>query len=431
VISRTEMDSLPAQSWRALMHEIGLYHPRIHFQSEKWIKAAALYWTKMARIVPSGYVPHDSDTVRILRDELDFVVNLEPQKSGGRGTFWDGACHEFLDFVGHHTAELLQRYRFDEHEYSRTPNSSVEYAFGSEPWADKRGEPLVAEIADAKLAGVLRGSLIARGLAYPKPRDQLGRSSLLMHPDLARVYMSALAEDLARANHLRPTTDDHDVFAVGGGWTEDRMRNLLLTSRESRPRLGVEEYRSDRFGSPDMIGMIAIQAVVPQDIGKIPTKKIVEIKKSLTPQFLAFRGKVDVVANEISQNLEGIQDPAIIRAYLEQEVHDQLLIPAQELRNEMHQLNIDTTTAMLTFKYQMPAVAGLFAAGILAHQPLLAGGAAAAVSWLGLARGARRDATARQAESPVSYLMLLEDGLEARSTLQRATRQIRKITGLI
>lgn len=44
------------------MHEIGLYHPHIHFRSDSWIKVAALYWTKMARIVPPEYVPHDSET---------------------------------------------------------------------------------------------------------------------------------------------------------------------------------------------------------------------------------------------------------------------------------------------------------------------------------------------------------------------------------
>jgi hypothetical protein len=35
----------------------GLYYPYINFRSDSWLKVAALYWPKMARIVPVDYKP--------------------------------------------------------------------------------------------------------------------------------------------------------------------------------------------------------------------------------------------------------------------------------------------------------------------------------------------------------------------------------------
>lgn len=429
------------------MHEIGLYHPRIHFPSDAWIKTAALYWTKMARIVPAGYVPHDSETVRMLRDELDFVLDVDTRETrwstpsepeaiirGG----WEGACEEFLHFITHSHAELREKYGIEGSKYAWTDGQAADFAFGSEPWADPQGEPLVAEVADEKIAWALRRVLVERGLASAKPHRQGVRPeplSLLMHPNLARVYMSALAEDIARDNHLRPTTDDNDMYAVGTGWTEARMRNLLLPADDPRTHSG-HQAQSARYAHrwpaapDDLIGMIAIQAVIPRDIERIPVKKIIEIKKALNPYFVAFRDKVDSVATGISQQLEGVQNAGVALAYLEQEVHEQLLVPAKELRNEMHRMKIDTATATLAFKYEVPAIASLVAGGALAHEPLLAGSAAAAIGLLGLVRGARREAATRQATSPVSYLMLLEHNLSASSVLERSTRRIRKITGL-
>src|SRR4051812_4547526 len=55
---------------------IGLYYPFIHFQDDAWVKLAALYWARLARIVSSGYATHDSRVVRALGE--DFVLNLAP-----------------------------------------------------------------------------------------------------------------------------------------------------------------------------------------------------------------------------------------------------------------------------------------------------------------------------------------------------------------
>lgn len=42
------------------MSDIALYHPHFHFEDEGWLKAAALYWPKIARIVPAHCRPRDA-----------------------------------------------------------------------------------------------------------------------------------------------------------------------------------------------------------------------------------------------------------------------------------------------------------------------------------------------------------------------------------
>lgn len=63
------------------MQRIGLYYPYIHFRSEEWLKAAALYWPRMARVVPDRFVPADAGVALALKDGLDFVVDVSPREA--------------------------------------------------------------------------------------------------------------------------------------------------------------------------------------------------------------------------------------------------------------------------------------------------------------------------------------------------------------
>jgi hypothetical protein len=404
------------------MHKIGLYHPQIHFPSDKWIKVAALYWTKVARIVPYGYVTHDSETVKKLQDNLGFVVNIDPVSHREITKTFRGACDEFYEFVTYYGNELEAIYGFkNDHLRDGRPAG----------YSSVATVPDCTNIVDDKIEMQTRYLLDRHNLTWRSDnRAPNGQPILRMHPTLARVYMSALAEDIARANHLRPVTDDSGVYEVGTGWTEDRMRNVLIPDAAvyRSPYPQEEEHRAHRLDTPDLIGMIAIQTVIPQDVDRLSVDKIIQIRKRFGRQFLNFRETVDSVARRANRELERIQEPAVVRAYLEQEVHERLLVPVQQLRRDMSRLKIETATATLTFKYEVPALASLIAGGMLSHEPLIAGSATVAVGLLGLARGMHRQAAVQFDASPVSYLMILQNHLEARSILHRAARRIHRIT---
>jgi hypothetical protein len=48
---------------------IGLYYPYVHFHDKTWLKVAALYWPKIARIVPDGYPVQDDPVTQALINE--------------------------------------------------------------------------------------------------------------------------------------------------------------------------------------------------------------------------------------------------------------------------------------------------------------------------------------------------------------------------
>jgi hypothetical protein len=51
-------------------------HP---FQDEAWVRAAALYWDQLGRIVPyGGYHYRDASSIAALR-EAGFIVEFEPE----------------------------------------------------------------------------------------------------------------------------------------------------------------------------------------------------------------------------------------------------------------------------------------------------------------------------------------------------------------
>src|SRR4051794_30939799 len=61
-----------------MLMQSGLYYPYIHIRNDSWLKAAALYWKRMDRIVPHDYPTKDSRTARMLRGELGFIEGRRP-----------------------------------------------------------------------------------------------------------------------------------------------------------------------------------------------------------------------------------------------------------------------------------------------------------------------------------------------------------------
>src|SRR5262249_38755720 len=72
-----------------------------------WIKAAALHWPQLGRIHPHGYYGlRDSDTVKRLREELSFIVDIRASYT---------STHEEVDalfygFLDRYKGELIPRY---------------------------------------------------------------------------------------------------------------------------------------------------------------------------------------------------------------------------------------------------------------------------------------------------------------------------------
>ncbi|MFI9812194.1 hypothetical protein [Saccharothrix variisporea] len=63
------------------MHPIALYYPYVHLRDERWLKCAALYWPRLARLRVGDYTPEDSPTARALAQELDWLLEVDPRRA--------------------------------------------------------------------------------------------------------------------------------------------------------------------------------------------------------------------------------------------------------------------------------------------------------------------------------------------------------------
>src|SRR5712692_407800 len=93
----------------------GLYYPSIQFKDDSWVKVAALDWDKLARIVPSNYLHTDSEVVKQLINEADFIHDLEPSYDDKEYT-----SKLFLAVLKMHGPELSRLYSLNQNKISST-----------------------------------------------------------------------------------------------------------------------------------------------------------------------------------------------------------------------------------------------------------------------------------------------------------------------
>jgi hypothetical protein len=62
------------------MDKPALYFPYVHIRDDEWLKAAALYWPSVRRLVPHGYAKHDSATAQVFVD-CPFSIYLRSSHS--------------------------------------------------------------------------------------------------------------------------------------------------------------------------------------------------------------------------------------------------------------------------------------------------------------------------------------------------------------
>jgi Family of unknown function (DUF6236) len=417
------VDSPRRLTWKGRIREeatintIGLYYPFIHFKDDQWLKTSALYWDRMARIVPDSYrepgggnvLPRDSDITRGLIDELDYVVNIRP----GESTYALSAV--FTDLLVHHAERLRSRYDVSQRDQWPIDQVTAGYA----PLRD----PHLAYVHGAKLDEHLVRRLEEEGLAmghYDGRELWLG-----VHPRLAFVYMSALAEEAATVNGFSPTTDETLDHVAATGWSMHRLAATLLDDRSLLAETSDASGGAFDGEAEAVLAMMSISAVMPRDPAALTVQKIKEIRESAPLELGRLRSFLSTVVDGVPQLSESA-DPDAVAAHFavayEQEVRPQLAALEAEMRGRA----IDTVEVAMGASIAMPP--------ILAEVPMpspLAVATAACFSLFRIVRAKRRDARATFAESPVAYLYRLEHGLEPRSLLGGMVERVRSfLTGV-
>ncbi len=223
-----------------------LYYPHIEFQNEAWVKSSLLLWDHVYRIVPDDYNPNDSDEIKALID-YDLVRNIKPDDRDREDTF-----EEFLKLC------------------------------------DKIERQMPAGLVPSDEEKIHPGKIDARLYPY---LDLIGEYFiddnrwLHLSKELARGYMFKLSQVVARIRNLNRGTDDMDAWSINPYFTENANFGEFLQDPEAK----------------GFFCSVTLEDVVPQNIGEVSAKELIEFVNNRKNERKLLREKFDELTNHIAK----------------------------------------------------------------------------------------------------------------------------------
>lgn len=393
---------------------IGLYYPYIHFRDDSWLKASALYWDKVNRIVPGDMIGRtdDSWTVKLFKDELGFIDDIPP---GFYETKVVGDV--FAKVLQTHERELQERFHISKKDSwpKDATKLRAEYSEALPPDFD----PRLAYIQASKMSEEVRESLNDSGLALFLKRFEFDKDWFGMHPRLASVYMTALAQTMAKGGQMHPLAEkDEDQVAIVELSLEEMARVLLSDENASFHseydqvnKLTQEELKSRYV-------QLTFPAVLPKDLSGVKARKIIELRQGpYTKAFRAFQEQLEKMATrKRAEELNNIRNQASRDSHIHDEVQRELLEPLDEMRRRIGEISTDTVSTVMSVLVQLALAVKTGGLAI----------ASESLKMIPSIRAERNKAEKEIASSPAAFLLYLEENLKPASALTRTRRWLRR-----
>ncbi|WP_329555210.1 DUF6236 family protein [Streptomyces sp. NBC_00696] len=422
------------------MSDVALYFPYVNLPGDTWVKAAALHWPQLGRIRPNGYYGlRDSDTVKRLRDEFDFIVEVRTLfthkswvdddvvarvRPDRRREYQGMNIAEqidalFYDFLDTYKDELIPRYGAEA--------LGVESLDTWDVYDDLLPlDPQFEEVHPGKMSRGLAqelarvGLLVSRDYQWRRASDGkiLHIGELAMHRRLAGVYLAVLADVVARENRMTPLTDQPMACAGTSGWTVEAMAQILLADEAGTATEEQANYSQ-------VFAVLALQTVVPRDLAEVPVERIIEARRRLLPELMAYRAFLDSLTPDFVE-ISKVPDPEVRAAKLRNHVERQIAQPIETMERELGRLGLQPVRAVLSLQtLAPPAALGLLADVV--HAPSLVTGAGMVAGCLvGAASSALDQRRQVLAGHPAGYLLSLRHELSPSDTVAQIRSAVRR-----
>jgi hypothetical protein len=380
-----------------------LYYPFMRVRNIDWLKVAALYWDSMYRFRPRGYDLRDSVDGRTFA-EAGFLRQLDP------APYATDVARDLLNFMRENRPALQRRFRVD----SVAASSVEEPRWGTQ--GPKGNHAGLGWIHASKMSYAFVGALAEFGLA----RQGRGNDDqwVGVHPTLAGAYMMALSGACAVHDKLEPVTDEPAVRLSPTLGIDSAMR---LLGDDASP-VSNREHGADATAR---FAMLAIESVVPRDLGAISAERILALRETLGEELGAFRefvasqqGELDRLAQIRTDSLRA----EALATHLDKEINQRI----QRLDRGLRSLGYDTVRSLLTTQTIAPPALAVAGANFADAPP-----AVATAGGIGLLVGTAwwqlvKDREERLRASPTGYLLGVKRALRARTVTGRMAKLLQR-----
>jgi Family of unknown function (DUF6236) len=396
---------------------VGLYYPFMEFNDDNWVKLAALYWERLGRIVPKGYRPsHDSDTVKLLADELGFVENASPSSRDEVIV-----SRMFIEVLTKHEQKLVEMYgiklgsstavkpkaplsadetrKIEEELYEEYLQENVQELLKYEEMPQLLVQMLRPKF-DPKLVSVFEAKQLIKKIKNhandPMAQNRILEQSKLGHVDSARSKAQKQAESYLQASLSEIDYDGHLLYAPLSWESEKRIlvhpklafiyvealadvmasdRKFDLVTSDLLSHVATSGYTverltqallSDERSQPLLaplqpqtgeieqhLAAVALRSVIPRNLSDIPTKKIVEIRKKYRDEMIAFQNAIHALSED-RKDINDINDFEAFKMQIEIIYERELKPELNNFKKILNSLGIDTITSAMNIQVALP-----------------------------------------------------------------------------
>lgn len=376
----------------------GLYYPWIHFRDDDWVKLSLLFWRRLERIVPPHHVIDDTPVVHGFTAE-GLITAVDPRDSAER------IATAFGEVIVANEEDLRSRYPATELAAEEHHSSRDTIAFAPER---------LVHIHVAKVAWRLVEQMFGSGIAVPVRGSD--PQWIGVHPEIARVYMSVLASDIASGRTSHPVSESASDLVASGGWSVETLAAALLGTPPARV--------GEADASPEStLAFLALRTVVPTDLASVSVDQILRVRESYGDELRHFRDSIQAVTDRTS--LAEITDPGALETRLQDAYEEYVSPQLPKLRKDLNQLGLNTAEGLLGAKIVLPSVLGV--GTMIASSNEVADTSAMLLGLAGIAVGARSAAQGTMAASPAAFLHRLDHELNPQPLREKVTYALQRI----
>jgi len=258
------------------MQQNALFYPHIGLKNPSWIKAMALFYDNIYRIVPNNIIPDDSEELQALLEEGSIGRMIDPANYSKK------TSEEFLSKIECWSAAALSYDDEDEHLITK----------------------LHTEKTDERVRELFREA------GFKEENDWM-----YVPTAIASNFMLYMANQIATQNQMSLITSDW------GAWTGTSYFGVDGKVDDFIINIGQDDCSDEYAESFGLFGLI-LSELIPINISEIPSEKILEFREKRRDEILQFRSCMHDLREELATlesqeiRIETIHDKAkqLIRA---------------------------------------------------------------------------------------------------------------------